>query len=300
MLIDCHVHLLPTKVREDRTPFCESDPAFGILYRSEKAKLASGTDIIDYLDRSGIDKAVVFGFPWADPELITRNNDEMWEFHQRHPDRIIPFAVLSPHGGKNAFDEAQRTVQGGFSGFGELAVYAGGWTKEGFDSLAPVFELASSAGVPVLVHINEPVGHLYPGKVHVDFSALVEILRAYPGLDVILAHLGGGIFVYGLMPEIRGVFARTYVDTAAAPFLYDSRIYNVVAQIMGPDKIVFGSDYPLLPLSRYLKHLDQAGIDADARAGILGRNMERLLLKTEQKGPETSRKGNRSPGAERH
>jgi uncharacterized protein len=279
MIIDCHVHLMPGTVRQDRSHFCESDPAFGVLYRSAKAKLASEADIVSYLDSSGIDKAVVFGFPWADHELIERNNDEIWDFHQRHSDRIIPFAVLSPHGGNPAVYEAERTIAGGFSGFGELAVYAGGWTQAGFDALAPVFGMAASAGIPVLVHVNEPVGHEYPGKVHVDFPALVGILQRYPDLDVVLAHFGGGVFVYGLMPEMCKVFSRTYLDTAASPFLYDPAVYDVVSRIMGPEKILFGSDYPLLGLSRYLKHLDEAGLSEGVRAAILGGNTARLLAK---------------------
>ncbi len=114
MIIDCHVHLLPQRVRQDRSRFCENDPAFDSLYRSEKAKLTSEIDIIDYLDRSGIDKAVVFGFPWEDPDLVRVNNDEVWAFHQQYPDRIVPFAVLSAGAVDHNPREAQRTLEGGF------------------------------------------------------------------------------------------------------------------------------------------------------------------------------------------
>ena len=93
MIIDCHIHLLPRRVRADRTPFCQSDTAFGSLFSSSKSKLASEQEIIDYLDGSHIDKAVVFGFPWEKHDLVKENNDQIWDFHERYPDRIIPFAV---------------------------------------------------------------------------------------------------------------------------------------------------------------------------------------------------------------
>jgi hypothetical protein len=48
---------------------------------------------------------------------------------------------------------------------------------------------------------------------------------------------------------------------------------------MGPDKILFGSDYPLLPLPRYTAELDKAGIDGNLRDGILGGNFTKLLAK---------------------
>ena len=123
MIIDCHVHLLPKKVRHDRTPFVKSDVAFGSLYSSPKAKLASESEIIEYMERSKIDKAVILGFPWEDHRLASENNDEIWDFHVRHSDRIIPFAVLSTAGGDQAVKEAERTIRGGFAGLGELAAY---------------------------------------------------------------------------------------------------------------------------------------------------------------------------------
>lgn len=277
MIIDCHVHLLPRRVRADRSAFCENDPAFGALFSSPRAKLASESEIIDYLDRQGIDKAVVFGFPWDSHDLVRENNDEVWAFRERCPDRIIPFACLSPRGEEFTYGEARRALSGGFAGIGELAMYHGGWSLHDFEALSPALVEASRSGAPVILHVNEPVGHAYPGKSPVDFRGLLHIIEQHPDVDFILAHWGGGVFIYALMPEVRQVFARTYVDTAASPFLYTSEIFEVACRVLGPDKILFGSDFPLLALKRYLKELDRAGIDGPAREGILGGNMQRLL-----------------------
>ena len=279
MIIDSHVHLLPRSVRADRDAFLGKDQAFGAVYASEKAKLASEQDIIDYLDSAGIDKAIVFGFPWEDHALVRENNDEVWDFHDRHPDRIIPFAVLSPSGGDRAYREARRTIGKGFSGIGELAMYHGGWSISDFEALKPNIDLAAMAKVPVLIHVNEPVGHHYPGKIPVDFRGLLRIIEAHPDVDFILAHWGGGVFIYGLMPEVRKILARTFLDTAASPYLYTSEIFATACAVMGPEKILFGSDFPLLRLERYLKELDRARLDAGIREGILGGNVERLLVK---------------------
>jgi predicted TIM-barrel fold metal-dependent hydrolase len=54
-------------------------------------------------------------------------------------------------------------------------------------------------------------------------------------------------------------------------------IYRVVAEMVGPEKIIFGSDYPLLPPSRYLKEMAEAGLAADWQEMILGKNLARLL-----------------------
>lgn len=282
MIIDSHVHLLPRRVQADRAPYCHSDPAFGSIYSSDKAKMVSEADIINYLDRSGIDKAVVFGFPWEDPDLVRINNDEVWAFHQRHPDRVIPFAVLSSGKREPGLHEAARTLAGGFRGFGELAMYHHGWRLDDFEALSPSLQLAQMKGVPVLIHVNEPVGHHYPGKIPVDFGGLLRIIRAHPEVDFILAHFGGGVFFYALMPEVAQILTRTYVDTAASPFLYDSKVFKVACAILGPEKILFGSDYPLLPLKRYLREMDEAGIDDSARTAILGGNLHRILMNAER------------------
>lgn len=277
MVIDTHVHLLPDAVRKDRAPFCASDPAFGAVYESDKAKLASETDIIDYLDQSGIDKAVVFGFPWDDPQLIMRNNDEVWEFSERFPGRVIPFAVLPPSGGEAARLEAERTLRSGFRGLGELAAYSGGWNRDNLELLAPSLEVAASEHSPVVIHVNEPVGHVYPGKIAVDFSGLLALIQRFDDVDFIIAHWGGGIFFYGLMPEVGRILSRSFVDTAAGPYLYSPGIFDIAGRIIGFQKILFGSDFPLLPLERYLKQMEEAGIEGTTRDDILGGNAERLL-----------------------
>jgi len=277
MIVDAHVHLLPERVRKDRSRYCANDPSFGSVYSSEKARLVSEDEILEYLDKSGIDKAVVFGFPWENPDLAQQNNDEVWAFYQRHPSRIIPFAVLPCGKREAAKKEAARTLEGGFFGLGELAMYHQGWSLADFEALSPSLRLAQSKKVPVVIHVNEPVGHHYPGKIPVDFRGLLRIIGAHPEVDFILAHFGGGLFFYALMPEVARILERTYLDTAASPYLYDSRVFEVALTIVGPEKILFGSDYPLLPMPRYVKELDTAGIDGRVREGILGKNVLRLL-----------------------
>jgi len=47
--------------------------------------------------------------------------------------------------------------------------------------------------------------------------------------------------------------------------------------MVGPDKIIFGSDYPLLPISRYLKEMEEADLPEAWRDQILGKNLAALL-----------------------
>ena len=96
-------------------------------------------------------------------------------------------------------------------------------------------------------------------------------------MNIILAHWGGGFFFYELMPEIARAAQRVYYDTAASPFLYRPLIHKIALRIVGPGRILFGSDYPLLPPSRYFDELTGTGLSERDQALIKGRNAQRLL-----------------------
>ena len=98
-----------------------------------------------------------------------------------------------------------------------------------------------------------------------------------PGLKIILAHLGGGIFIYETMKEIKEKFCDVYYDTAATPFLYDERIYRTISALDLNRKFLFGSDFPILQPSRYLDGIKKSGMSDDEMEMVMGGNVQRLL-----------------------
>ncbi len=128
----------------------------------------------------------------------------------------------------------------------------------------------SERGLPLLVHSNEPVGHSYAGKGGFTPEGCLSLAAAYPDLTVVCAHMGGGLFLYELMPEVRRTLSRVYYDTSAVPYLYRPDVYAVAVSCAGADKLLFGSDYPLLPAGRYRDGL--ATLDDRARAAVSGEN----------------------------
>lgn len=277
MIVDCHIHLFQSEVVSDRSRFITADASFGALYSSPKSRIATPSQIIDYMDECSISKAVVFGFPWKNPEMFIENNEAVLEFSSKYPDRIIPFATFGLNDPEKALAEAQRTLGNGFMGLGELSMYEKGWDKSALSILKECVSVASSSSKPVMIHVNEPVGHHYPGKINTDFDALLKMIGQFPEVDFILAHFGGGIFFYALMPEIRPLLTRTYLDTAASPYIYDSRIYDVCVQIVGENNIIFGSDYPLLGHKRYAREFDSSSLTSSQKEKILGSNACKLF-----------------------
>ncbi len=70
---------------------------------------------------------------------------------------------------------------------------------------------------------------------------------------------------------------NVFFDTAASPFLYTPQVYPQVSQLVGADKILFGSDYPLLAQTRLLGEVNSADISEETKMLILGGNAQRLL-----------------------
>jgi predicted TIM-barrel fold metal-dependent hydrolase len=278
MIIDIHTHIFPPDICRDRERFFSEEPAFELLYRDQKkSPLSTAEDLIEAMDRQGIQGSVTFGFPWKQAELIRRSNDYVLEAMRRYPDRLLGFACLNPEL-PEAVEEGQRCLDAGLKGLGEIALYLDSSSRSWFEALKPLAELCESRRVPLLLHTNEPVGHLYPGKADLSFKDLYALIKSFPSVLFILAHWGGGLWWYELLKrEVREVLRNTYFDTAASPFLYRPAVYRHAVQIMGVEKILYGSDYPLLGLDRYLKELDQAGLNSNEREAILGGNSQRIL-----------------------
>lgn len=277
MIIDAHTHIFPDAARKDRNPFFDNEGAFKLLYESDKAKLAGADDLVACLDREGLDMAVTFGFPWQKPDLIRRHNDYIIESQQRHPTRLAGLCCVDIYA-PGAPQEVERCLDAGLYGVGELACYLSGIDEEALKRLAPIMEICRNRNKPVLIHTNEPVGHQYPGKTPISALQMYNLAKAFPDNRIILAHWGGGVFFFNLLKrEAKGVLKNFWFDTAASPYLYDPQVYAVASQLAGKDKVLFGSDFPLLPPSRYFFEIDTAGLDSDAKAALLGGNAAALF-----------------------
>ncbi len=278
MVLDAHTHIFPPEVRADRRRFFAGEEEFALLYDDPRSRLAGAEDLVAYLDRNGVRAACAFGFPWRDAETARRGNDYVLDAARLFPDRILPLGCVNPLGNGGALREAERCLAAGARGLGELATYAAGLGPEVRKALGPFAELCREAGVPLLLHANEPVGHEYAGKATMSPSDLYELVRAHASTTWILAHWGGGLFVYHLLrKDADEVLRNVYYDTAAGPYLYKPAAYRSALDAAGADRLIFGSDYPLLELPRYRADMDAAGLTAGERAGVLGGNLARIM-----------------------
>lgn len=278
MIIDVHAHLFPRTIRQDRGNFFTNEAAFELLYRSPRSKLVGATDLIAAMDESGVDRTVVFGFPWHRADRFRRHNDYIMDAVDRFPDRLVGFGCFDAFH-PEAPVEASRCLGANLTGIGELAFYQAGLNIDVLDCLAPIMQICRSQNAPVMIHTNEPVGHEYPGKSPNTLQQIYGLIKRYSTNKIILAHWGGGLFFFGLLKkEVRDVLQNVYFDTAASPYLYEPQVYRIAQHTIGLDKILFGSDYPLLPPERYFSDMQAGGLNTEEIKDICGRNAHRLLF----------------------
>lgn len=277
MIIDFHTHIFPSYFRDDPHLFFEHEKTFEYVYSKPGSRLTGISGLLENMDNEEVAKSVVFGFPWKKTDHYRRHNDYVIEAVQKNPDRLIGFCTFDPMS-PDASREAERCLEAGLAGVGEIAVYEYDFSRDVIDRLQDIMDLCVDKDVPILIHTNEPVGHIYPGKQPMSLSGLYALLKRYPSNRIVLAHWGGGIFFYGLMKkEVQETLSNVWLDTAASPYLYSPDIYRISGGILGFDRIIFGSDYPLIKPVRYIREMESIGLTKETIDNITHENARNLL-----------------------
>ena len=273
MIVDFHTHIFPPVVRDGRDAFVAADPTFRELYASPKARIACAEDLLASMDAGGIDISVALGFAWAAEETCRRHNDYLLEVAAASRGRIVPFCSLPLAAGVTAVErEAARCVAAGAAGFGELRPDSAGVAVD-----RELGNVLTASGRPLLFHVSEPLGHAYAGKEGFRLEEFLRFLQQHPGVDCIGAHWGGGLPFFKHMPEVAAALENCHFDTAATSLLYDDGVYQAVAGFVGAERVLFGSDFPLLGQARSRARIEAAGLQQTDVALVLGGNAVALL-----------------------
>ena len=277
MTIDFHTHIFPPELRAQRERYLSRDATFRELFGHPRAKLATADELVEAMDRDGVSRSVVMGMGWTDPGLGREVNDYIIDSVRRRPDRLAGFAGINPAWGSDAAKELGRCAAQGLIGVGELHPDTQSYDLGDRAVMAPVMKVAAERGLMVTTHSSEPVGHQYAGKGTTGPESLWKLIVNFPEVTIVCAHWGGGLPFYGLMPEVADSIANVYFDTAASPFLYSPTVFSTVAGLVGAERILLASDYPLMSISRVRDQLEGSGLSEQAVRSIASENAARLL-----------------------
>ena len=253
-----------------------NDLSFAGLYDSPKATIITADELVASMDEAEVDVSVALNIGWKSHELCVESNDYIMEAVSCYPDRLIGFGAVQPMD-KRASGEAERCVKGGLKGIGEMRPDVQGFDLGDVFVMTPIVEVLEKHGLIFLTHSSEPVGHKYPGKGKVFPEMLYRFAVAFPQVKFVCAHWGGGLPFYALMPEVAKALKNTYFDTAATPYLYNPQIFESVVLIIGSDKVLLGTDYPLMPQQRVISQIESCNLSREVKDAFLGRNAQTLL-----------------------
>ncbi len=260
VIIDAHTHLYAEEVITNPVKFArkQKEDHWLQLVKPVKGKAlqswADRTEMLSQMKSDGVDRVILQGWYWENPDTCILQNDWYARWIQQDPQNFIGF--ISIHSEiKDPLDELKRRQDQGFLGIGECHPWLQGCSpkdKVWFECM----EFASQAGWPVTFHVTEPVGHDYPGRVPTPLDDFLWLAQEIPNLKIILAHAGGLFPFYELNPKIRSDLQNVYYDLAACPLLYDAKLYRKLIDVVGYQKILWGTDYPLRIFPKTQKRAD--------------------------------------------
>ena len=289
MKIDAHVHYLPPSLRDNLAELAGREPYWSQLLNPPTGKsiqaYATAERLLADMDAAGLDRVVLVGEYYQQHDSCVARNNQTIDLVQRYPERVMGLATVQPLAGAKATAELRRCLAYGLCGVGELNPYAQGFALDSAE-FEQVVGVCEAEGVPLNLHINEEVGEPYWGKIPTPIRAYYELACRHPQLKLVLAHWGGGLLFYELMPKVREQLANVFYDTAASPLLYPTAaIFATALTCVAPHKILYGSDYPLRLYPRtqktadfrpFLAEIEQMNLPAEVEAAVLGGNAARV------------------------
>ncbi len=289
MIVDVHTHAFAPAMMAARDRLVGADAGFAALYADPRARMATADDLIEAMDKAGVDRAVVAGFAWESPDLCAVHADYLVDAAASSDGRLLPFVPVPTAflGGVDVGADAMRAwleplAARGAAGLGEIRL-SGGPRSATIEEQALAADrlatLVAGLDLPLLVHASEEAGHEYPGKAG-GFTAggLWRLLASHP-VRVIAGHWGGGLPFHALMPELRAILneGRLLFDSAASKYLYDPPVFATVAGLAGSEYVAWGSDYPLRDMVVDRADAAAAMPDDALRTAALGGNAARFL-----------------------
>ncbi|HEY0968602.1 MAG TPA: amidohydrolase family protein [Opitutaceae bacterium] len=284
-VIDCHVHLYPPEINRDPAGWAAAagEPHWARLCARVRADgmpvqaFPSVEALLRTMDEAGVDRAVLQGWYWERFESCVRQNRFFAECVRLHSDRLSAFATVHPAAGAAALAEIRRAQEEGLIGLGELSPHSQHVSADD-PSWEAILSLAGELGLPVNLHVTDPVMKPYPGRVVTPLEDFVRWAGRHPRTRFILAHWAGGLEVTGL-PNV-------WVDTAAAPLIYRAGAWIRADRDVAMERILFGSDYPLnlyprtsatADMKTFVNEVRSVGLSPEAQHRILGGNAEAVL-----------------------
>lgn len=274
--IDVHTHAEVGRDGHDPMP-PQLREAAAAYFKGEGAT-PTVDDVAAYFRERGM-AAVVFTVDYETQSGIPPvPNDEVIGGAAEHDDVLIPFASIDPSR-PDAADRVRAAIDAGARGFKFHPNLQAFFPND--RAAYPMYELIAAAGLPALFHTGHSgIGSGVPGgggirlkysnPIHVD-----DVAADFPDMPIVLAHPSfpwqdEAISMAMHKPQV-------HIDLSGwSPKYFPPQLVRYANTLLR-EKVLFGSDFPMITPDRWLRDFEQVEIDDEVRPLILKHNAARLL-----------------------
>jgi hypothetical protein len=207
-------------------------------------------------------------------------NEEIAEVAAANPDVLIPFASVDPGKGKRAVEEAKRLIaEHGVRGFKFHPNIQAFFPND--RKVYPLYDVIAEARLPALFHTGHSgIGSGLPGGggIRLKYSnpmCVDDVAVDFPELTIVLAHPS-----FPWQEEAISVAlhkSQVYIDLSGWSPKYFPPVLVQYANTLLKDRVLFGSDYPMVTPDRWIADFERADFKDEVRPLILKENAAKLL-----------------------
>ena len=274
--IDVHTHAWKSALQVD-DKLTESQDAMGRYFRYQPQH-ATVPEMADYYRKLKMGFVVFTVDSPRDSRKIT--NEEIAELAIKNGDVAIAFASINPHRGPDGVRAAKRLIaEYKVKGFKFHPTVQEFYPN---DRLAyPLYEVIAEAKLPALFHTGQTgmgAGTRGGSGLRLKYSNplyLDDVAADFPDMPIVLAHPS-----FPWQEEALSVAThkpQVFIDLSGWSPKYFPPILVQYANTLLKDKVLFGSDYPVISPEKWIEEFDRLAIKPEVRPLILKQNAAKLL-----------------------
>jgi hypothetical protein len=231
----------------------------------------SASELVAAMDAAGIER--LFITAWTRPGREVASNDRVAQFIADYPQRFVGVAGVDLERPVQAVRELDRAVRA--LGFKALRVIPWLWKLPPNDKLYyPLFVKCIELDIPFCTQVGH-TGPKMPSETGRPIPYIDEIALTFPELKIVGGHIG-----YPWTDEMIAVawkHENVYIDTSAyLPRYYPQPLLHFMNSY-GQDKVLFGTNFPMLPLDVCAKQAVALELKPEAKAKFLSGNARRVF-----------------------
>jgi len=208
------------------------------------------------------------------------SNEEVAESAAEHADVAIPFASIDPARGKMGVREARRLIKDfGVKGFKFHPIIQGFYPND--PDVYPLYEVIAEAGLPALFHTGQTgigAGMRGGGGLKLKYANpmyLDDVAADFPELPIIMAH--PSVPWQDEQLSVATHKPNAYIDLSGwSPKYFEAKLVQYANTLL-KNKVLFGSDNPVIQPERWLADFEKLPVKPEVRPLILKENAVKLL-----------------------